>query len=102
MLGEGGNAELKIYCDWPKEQFILQYLHEIGRILWYRNCKKLANVVFHRLDLLTKLVKLIFYHSSEEKRRQHKAQSHNFHHSISCRKYGKMVDESMSVGRCNP
>ena len=63
--------------------------------------KKLANVVFHRIDLLTELVKLIFYHSSEEKWRQHIVQSHNSDHSISCRKYEQMVQLFLNSGMMN-
>ena len=48
------------------DRVMLQYLHEIGRIMWYRNRTLIACVVFHRVELLTKVVELLFDHSSKE------------------------------------
>ena len=45
---------------------MLQYLHEIGRIMWYRNRTLIACIVFHRVELLTKVVELLFDHTSKE------------------------------------
>ena len=49
-----------------KDRTILQYLHEIGKVMWYRNRDKLSGIVFHRIELLTNLVELLFDHSSKE------------------------------------
>ena len=46
-----------------KEHIILQYLHEIGRVMWYKKRKLLGGIVFHRIDLLTKIVELVLDHS---------------------------------------
>ena len=45
---------------------MLQYLHEIGRIMWYRNQTLIARIVFHRVELLTKVVELLFDHTSKQ------------------------------------
>jgi hypothetical protein len=49
-----------------KDRVILQYLNEIGRIKWYRNRENLSNIVFHRIELLTHLIELLYDHSRKD------------------------------------
>ena len=49
-----------------KDHVALQYLHDIGRVMWYRNRTLIACIVFHRIELLTKVVELLFDHTSKE------------------------------------
>ena len=75
---------------------MLQYLHEIGRIMWYRNRTLIACIVFHRVELLTKVVELLFDHTSQEVWARRIQDFEPFRHgskSITLVKYKQMVRE---------
>ena len=48
--------ELDVFFSDEGDRVILQFLHEIGRVMWYKNRPPLAGIVFHRIELLTKVV----------------------------------------------
>ena len=44
----------------------LSYLHEIGRIMWFKDSTLLSDYVFHRVEVLTSLIKVIYDHSKNK------------------------------------
>lgn len=87
-----------------EERFILQYLCEIGRVIWYRNSSKLATIVFHRIELLTGLVELLFDHSCIDAWDQRISNFRPFmfeSHRVHKRKYHVMVECFLHTGVMN-
>ena len=85
-------------------QVMLQYLHEIGRIMWYRNQTLIACTVFHRVELLTKVVELLFDHTSEavwQRRIQDFEPFRDGSQSITKVKYIQMVRQFQESGVMN-
>ena len=83
---------------------MLQYLHEIGRIMWYRNRTLIACIVFHRVELLTKVVELLFDHTSQEVWARRIQDFEPFRHgskSITLVKYKQMVHHYEQSGVMN-
>jgi hypothetical protein len=87
-----------------KERFVLQYLHDIGKVMWYRNRPKLADIVFHRIEVLTELVVLIFDHSSQEVWSKRIKSFVPFPHDgkgVNKKRYEEMVNDFLSTGKMN-
>ena len=77
------------------DRVILQFLHEIGRVMWYKNRPPLAGIVFHRIDFLTKVVELLFDHTSVEVWAERINSFKPFKHNgstVSCLNYKQMVN----------
>ena len=47
-------------------EVILQYMHDSGKILWFRKVNKLSQCVFHRPAAITEIIALLFHHSADE------------------------------------
>jgi len=43
---------------------ILTYMHDCGKILWYKNIDALKPFIFHRISGVTKLVSVLYHHDS--------------------------------------
>lgn len=41
----------------------LEYLHETGRIMWFRRLDKLSSFVFHRSEVITSLIEILYNHT---------------------------------------
>ena len=41
---------------------ILNVLHQTGQILWVSDCQEIADLIFHNLDIITKLIETLFSH----------------------------------------
>ena len=96
--------ELDALFSDDKDRYILQYLHEIGKVMWYRNRGKLAGIVFHRIELLTKVVELLFDHSGKEAWDQRINEFHPFKMDSLCvnkMKYIEMVGCFRNKGLIN-
>lgn len=87
-----------------KDHGIIQYLREIGRILWYRYEPKLAHIVFHRIELLTHLVGVLYDHThmtAWQQRLNLFVPFRSGSHSINKRKYESMVNDFCTTGIMN-
>lgn len=90
----------KLFPD-DKDHIILQYLTDIGIVMWYKHREKLASIVFHRSEVLTKIVELVFDHSSEEAWKQRVAVFKPFSakgKGVTKRRYEDMVQHFQSAG----
>ena len=59
--------------DGSDPQTILQFMHNSGRILWFREAEKLSDYIFHRPAAITDIFALLFHHSADEKWKQRSA-----------------------------
>ena len=57
---------MKQYPDENNPEIILQYLHDTGRIMWFSKIKVLSQYVFHRPEVLTNLIEVLFSHTQEK------------------------------------
>ena len=46
-------------------EIVLSYLHDCGKVLWYKNVDLLKNYVFHKISEVTRLLKILFDHDDE-------------------------------------
>ena len=86
------------------DRVILQFLHEIGRVMWYKDRPSLASIVFHRIELLTKVVELLFDHTSEKVWAARKSSFKPFKHdniTVSGLEYGQMIGRFQKYGIMN-
>ena len=47
-------------------QIILEYMHNSGRILWFKKEDTLSKYIFHRTTVITEIIALLFYHSADK------------------------------------
>ena len=47
------------------EHVTLQYMHESGRLMWFRMKKNLSTVIFHRADVLVSVIGLVYNHTQD-------------------------------------
>ena len=72
LLSQDGKEYLTLtYVDkhFPQEKdghSTLSYLHEIGRMMWFKDSTLLSDYVFHRVEVLTSLIKVIYDHSKSK------------------------------------
>ena len=55
----------KIAVARPQLEIILGYLHDSGRILWYKNIPALQDHIFHKISAVTDLIGVLFHHTDE-------------------------------------
>lgn len=58
-------SQKKLEVSRAQLEIILGYLHESGRILWYKNIIALQNHVFHKISAVTDLIGVLFHHTDE-------------------------------------
>lgn len=93
--------QLAIHFPNDKDHYILQYLHEIGRVMWYRKRDTLRPYVFHRSEVLTDIIELLFDHSGQEAwdMRVLKFKPYMYgQHRINKREYTSMINQFMLSG----
>ena len=56
----------KMYPNEKDPDTILEYLHDIGCIMWFKTNTKLSDFIFHRPEVLTELIELLYSHTQEE------------------------------------
>jgi len=44
---------------------ILTYMHDCGKVLWYENIKELNQIIFHKIEEVTKLLRALFHHDED-------------------------------------
>ncbi|XP_067931059.1 malignant fibrous histiocytoma-amplified sequence 1 homolog [Watersipora subatra] len=44
---------------------VLDYMHNTGDILWFKNVPQLKHCIFHRISLIAEMISLLFHHQSE-------------------------------------
>ena len=49
-----------------KNHVALQYLHNSGRLMWFRTKDGLSNIIFHRAEVITAALKVIYNHTHEK------------------------------------
>ena len=84
-----------------EEHVTLQYLHDIGRTMWFRKMEKLKNFVFHRLEVLTTLIEILYSHTQEEAWTKRLHEFLPFRHlgkTIELYKYQEMIDTFNTTG----
>ena len=54
--------------DKDQLEIVLSYLHDCGKVLWYKNVDLLKDYVFHKIPEVTKLLKILFDHRDEKAR----------------------------------
>ena len=73
--------DLKKRFEVNQLQIILQYMHNCGRIFWFKNVEKLSGYIFHRASVITELFSLIFHHSAREQWQLHLNKFVSFDHN---------------------
>lgn len=94
-------SKLKEVFPEDHKHFILQYLHEIGKILWFRKHHALSQVVFHRIAVLTKMIELLFNHTADHAWCERIRNFTPYRHQqkvIELRKYKDLVDSFRQSG----
>lgn len=88
----------------PRGRVMLEHLHEIGKVMWYQNIESLKSIVFHRVELLTQVVKLLFDHTGKEvwerRVKEFKVYEHE-NHKVTEKEYKQMVDDFQQSGVMN-
>ena len=80
---------------------ILEYFHDIGRIMWFKTNDKLSNIIFHRPEVLTELIELLYSHTQEEnwtRRVQRFIPFKHNDHNIEKSQYEEMIDSYRATG----
>jgi len=44
---------------------ILTYMHDCGKVLWYKDIKELNLIIFHKIEEVTKLLRALFHHDKD-------------------------------------
>jgi len=44
---------------------ILTYMHDCGKVLWYKDIDALKSTIFHKIEEVTKLLKVMFHHRTD-------------------------------------
>lgn len=57
--------DLRIAFPGDEGHYILRYMHNVGKVLWFEREPKLQNYVFHRIDVITKFITLFYHHRSD-------------------------------------
>ena len=58
--------DLKKRFEVNQLQIVLQYMHDSGRVFWFKDVEELSDFIFHRASAITGLLSLIFHHSTKE------------------------------------
>ena len=82
----------------------LEYMHRVGRIMWYKEREELAEIVFHRNEVLTEVIRLVLDHESEELWAQRVSEFSPFminNQGIDRKKFTEMVEHFQQTGMMN-
>ena len=71
-----------------KEHVTLQYLHDIGRTMWFSKLENRRDFVFHRPEVLTSLIEILYSHTQEE------AWTKRLHEFLPFQHCGKTIEKS--------
>ena len=84
-----------------KNHVTLQYLHDIGRTMWISKMEKLKAFVFHRPEVLTALIEILFSHTQEEAWTKRLLEFLPFQlcgNTIEKQKYEEMIETFNTIG----
>jgi hypothetical protein len=84
-----------------KEHVTLQYLHKTGCIMWFGKIDKLSNYIFHRSEVLTGLIEILYSHTLDDtwsKRLNLFSPFTSDGKKIDKRKYTAMIDNFNATG----
>ena len=90
----------KKYPD-DKEHVTLQYLHGIGRTMWFSKMEVLRNFVFHRPEVLTGLIGVLYSHTQSDTWAKRLSEFIPFQHhgeTVEKGKYEEMVETFTTTG----
>jgi hypothetical protein len=59
-------SEIDIKFPNDPDHVTLEYLHEIGRLMWFKNNPKLSCYVFHRHQIITGLIEILYSHTHDK------------------------------------
>ena len=84
-----------------EEHVVLEYLHDAGSIMWYKNIVPLSNIVFHRAGVLIHLIQVLYNHTQDdewEKRLNNFKEFVSDGKSVGKEKYTAMIDNFKDTG----
>lgn len=56
----------KLHIVWKELTECLQYLQDVGEVLWYRNRKGLSKILFHKPQTLVDIISYLYHHDLEK------------------------------------
>ena len=84
-----------------RKRYTLQYIHEIGRIMWFQEIEILSGYIFHQTKILSSLVGILYNHAQGRtwEDRMHCFLPYEFcERQIETREYEKMVKDFRQTG----
>ena len=84
-----------------RKRYTLQYIHEIGRIMWFQEIQILSGYIFHQTKILSSLIGILYDHAQGRtwEDRMHCFLPYKFcERQIEAREYEKMVNDFRKTG----
>ena len=84
-----------------RKRYTLQYIHHIGRIMWFNDIDQLQNYIFHRPEVLSSLIGILYDHRRDktwEIRSQGFSPYRFGKRTIDKREYLSMVEDFKATG----
>ena len=94
-------SEISLAFPGDEGHYILRYLHNIGKILWFEREPSLKNIVFHRIEIVTEVITRLYHHRSGPQWESYVLSAHSYRcydEFVSEQRYRSLVKSFRETG----
>lgn len=84
--------------DKSQLRIILTYMHDCGKLLWYKNVESLAPCIFHKTEEVTRLLNVLYDHDESNRWKQREERFESSSAIVVVEQYRKLVDQFKATG----